>query len=128
MIFNGVVTNVTQFGAFVDIGVHQDGLVHVSELAHRFVRDPSEVVRVGERVKVKVIQVDAARRRIALSIKQTSAPPAVPAGKSITAPSPDRPRGGSERGPRSAGPSTPRAQTPLNNPFAQALAGLKVKK
>jgi uncharacterized protein len=76
MILNGVVTNVTQFGAFVDVGVHQDGLVHVSELAHRFVRDPSEVVKVGDRVKVKVIQVDAARHRIGLSIKQTTEPPA----------------------------------------------------
>jgi len=72
MVMNGVVTNVTQFGAFVDIGVHQDGLVHISELANRFVRDPAEVVRVGDRVKVKVLQVEAARRRISLSIKQAT--------------------------------------------------------
>ncbi|MBL8955634.1 MAG: RNA-binding transcriptional accessory protein [Myxococcaceae bacterium] len=68
-VLNGVVTNVAAFGAFVDIGVHQDGLVHVSELANRFVKDPSDVVKVGERVKVKVLTVDAARKRIALSIK-----------------------------------------------------------
>ncbi|MEN9799778.1 MAG: hypothetical protein RL653_3475 [Pseudomonadota bacterium] len=74
-VLNGVVTNVAAFGAFVDIGVHQDGLVHVSELAHRFVKDPGEVVKVGDRVKVKVLQVDEARRRIALSIKALQAGP-----------------------------------------------------
>ena len=68
-VLNGVVTNVAAFGAFVDIGVHQDGLVHVSELANRFVKEPSEVVKVGQRVKVKVLQVDEARRRIGLSMK-----------------------------------------------------------
>ena len=61
------------FGAFVDIGVHQDGLVHVSELAQRFVKDPSEVVKVGDRVKVKVLQVDEVRRRIGLSMKALEA-------------------------------------------------------
>ncbi|MDP1921242.1 MAG: Tex family protein [Myxococcales bacterium] len=77
-VLNGVVTNVAAFGAFVDIGVHQDGLVHVSELANRFVKDASEVVKVGQRVKVKVLQVDEPRRRIALSIKalQAAAPQA----------------------------------------------------
>ena len=69
MTLNGVVTNVAAFGAFVDLGVHQDGLVHVSELAHRFVKDPAEVVKVGDRVRVKVLAVDLARRRIGLSIK-----------------------------------------------------------
>jgi uncharacterized protein len=72
----GVVTNVTAFGAFVDIGVHQDGLVHVSELSHRFVRDPAEVVKVGDRVQVKVIKVEKERRRIGLSIKQAQPAPA----------------------------------------------------
>lgn len=83
-VLNGVVTNVAAFGAFVDIGVHQDGLVHVSELAHRFVKDPSEIVKVGDRVKVKVLQVDQARGRIGLSIKALQgAPPhtAVPQGQ-----------------------------------------------
>src|SRR5437016_13705211 len=76
MVLEGVVTNVTAFGAFVDVGVHQDGLVHVSELAHRFVKDPAEVVKVGDRVKVRVLKVEKDRKRIALSIKQASAPPA----------------------------------------------------
>ena len=66
----GIVTNVTAFGAFVDIGVHQDGLVHVSQLADRFVRDPAEVVRVGQRVTVTVLEVDHQRRRISLSMRE----------------------------------------------------------
>jgi len=72
MILAGVVTNVTGFGAFVDVGVHQDGLVHVSELANRFVRDPAEVVKVGDRIRVKVVKIDGERRRIGLSLKQAS--------------------------------------------------------
>jgi uncharacterized protein len=73
MILEGVVTNVTRFGAFVDVGVHQDGLVHVSELDRRFVKDPAEVVAVGNIIRVKVLQVDLQRRRIALSRKQAGA-------------------------------------------------------
>ncbi len=69
MVLEGIVTNVTAFGAFVDIGVHQDGLVHVSELADRFVRDPNEVVKAGDKLKVRVLDVDLARRRISLSAR-----------------------------------------------------------
>ena len=69
MILEGTVTNVTNFGAFVDIGVHQDGLVHISVLADRFVKDPHEVVKSGDLVKVKVMEVDLARKRIALSMR-----------------------------------------------------------
>ena len=69
MVLEGVVTNVTAFGAFVDVGVHQDGLVHVSQLADRFVRDPAEVVHRGQRLKVRVLDVDLARKRISLSAK-----------------------------------------------------------
>ena len=65
----GIVTNVTKFGAFVDIGVHQDGLIHISQLANRFVKDPAEVVRVRQQVIVRVLEIDAARKRIALSLK-----------------------------------------------------------
>ncbi len=63
MILEGVVTNVTNFGAFVDVGVHQDGLVHISAMSSRFVKDPHEVVKAGDIVKVKVLEVDATRRR-----------------------------------------------------------------
>ncbi len=70
MVLNGVITNVTQFGVFVDIGVHQDGLVHVSEIANKFVRDPSKVCKVGDQVKVKVLSIDMERKRIGLSMKK----------------------------------------------------------
>jgi uncharacterized protein len=70
----GIVTNVTNFGAFVDVGVHQDGLVHISQLANRFVKDPNEIVSVHQKVMVTVLEVDKARKRIALSMKQDSKP------------------------------------------------------
>jgi uncharacterized protein len=69
MELEGVVTNVTAFGAFVDVGVHQDGLVHVSQLADRFVKDPHEVAKVGDKLKVRVIEVDLVRKRIALTAR-----------------------------------------------------------
>ncbi|KAA8885311.1 S1 RNA-binding domain-containing protein [Nocardia colli] len=78
MVLEGVVTNVAAFGAFVDIGVHQDGLVHVSAMSHNFVKDPREVVNTGDVVKVKVLEVDVARQRIGLSLRLDDEPgPAV---------------------------------------------------
>ena len=74
MVLEGVVTNVANFGAFVDIGVHQDGLVHISLLADRFVKDPNEVVKVGDIVKVKVVEVDQVRKRIQLSMRLNDTP------------------------------------------------------
>jgi uncharacterized protein len=74
MILEGVVTNVAAFGAFVDIGVHQDGLVHVSALSNTFVKDPHTVVKAGQVVKVKVLEVDLARRRIALTMRMGDEP------------------------------------------------------
>lgn len=70
MILPGIVTNVTNFGAFIDVGVHQDGLAHISQLADRFVRDPNEVVKVGQKVSARVMEVDLERKRISLSLKQ----------------------------------------------------------
>jgi uncharacterized protein len=81
MVLEGVVTNVTKFGAFVDIGVHQDGLVHISELSNKFIKEPSEAVKTGQIVKVKVLGVDLKAKRIALSIKALTAPAARPGGK-----------------------------------------------
>jgi len=69
MLLEGVVTNVTNFGAFVDIGVHQDGLVHISALSTTFIKDPHSVVKAGQVVKVKVLEVDVARKRIALTMR-----------------------------------------------------------
>jgi len=69
MVLEGVITNVTNFGAFVDVGVHQDGLVHISAMSENFIKDPREVVKAGDIVKVKVMEVDVARKRIALSMR-----------------------------------------------------------
>ncbi|MFC6646242.1 Tex family protein [Granulicella cerasi] len=80
MVLEGVVTNVTKFGAFVDIGVHQDGLVHISEVSNKFIKDPSEVLKAGQIVKVKVLSADAKTKRISLSIKQLLAPSAPQGG------------------------------------------------
>ena len=74
MVLEGVVTNVAAFGAFVDVGVHQDGLVHVSAMSDRFVSDPHEVVRSGQVVRVKVIEVDLDRQRIALTLRLNDTP------------------------------------------------------
>ncbi|GEO11326.1 Tex family protein [Segetibacter aerophilus] len=76
MVVPGVVTNITRFGAFVDIGVKQDGLVHVSEISHKYITDPNEALKLNQHVQVKVLEVDVARKRIALSIKQTQEAPA----------------------------------------------------
>ena len=70
----GTVRNVIDFGAFVDIGVHQDGLVHISEICDRYIRHPSEVLSVGDIVQVRVLSVDVAKKRIALSMKDKKAP------------------------------------------------------
>ncbi len=102
----GVVTNVTAFGAFVDVGVHQDGLVHISQLSDQFVKNPADVVKVGQKVSVTVVEVDLARKRIALSMKS----------KPETA----RPRGGDQRPSRDAGRPRP-AQAPAVDWFTAAL-------
>lgn len=116
MALEGIVTNVTAFGAFVDIGVHQDGLVHVSELSDRFVRDPSEVVKAGDRINVRVLDVDLARRRIALSAR-SGGDKGGRGGKGSPAP-----RGTNRGGGRTARPGgAPRPRRDAgfaNNPFA----------
>jgi protein Tex len=85
MELEGIVTNVANFGAFVDIGVHQDGLIHVSQLADRYISDPKEIVKVGQVVQVKVMEIDKALKRVALTMKhraiketKTEAPVAAP--------------------------------------------------
>jgi protein Tex len=81
MVLPGIVTNITKFGAFVDVGVHQDGLVHVSQLADRFVSDPAEVVKISQQVTVRVVEVDVARKRISLSMKKEEKPTGKPGSK-----------------------------------------------
>jgi uncharacterized protein len=89
MVLEGVVTNVTKFGAFVDVGVHQDGLVHISELSNRYIKDASDVVKVGQIVKVKVLSADAKTKRIALSIKALQEPAAKRPPKPQAQPKPE---------------------------------------
>ncbi|HEX3743809.1 MAG TPA: Tex family protein [Bryobacteraceae bacterium] len=91
MTLEGVVTNVTRFGAFVDIGVHQDGLVHVSQLANRFVKEASDVVKVGQIVKVQVISADPKAKRIALSMKALDAAPPEPKRRNFKPAPPPKP-------------------------------------
>lgn len=111
MILEGVVTNVAAFGAFVDIGVHQDGLVHISALSDQFVKDPHTVVKAGQVVKVKVLEVDPKRKRIALTMRLS-----------------EKAEGSSEPRPR----RTPEARfkpqreaTPAGSAMADAFARLK---
>ena len=111
----GIVTNVTAFGAFVDIGVHQDGLVHVSQLSDRFIKDPSEVVKVQQRVTVTVTEVDLPRKRIALSMK--AAPQIGPSTTGQrTSPGAPRPAGGTPR------PAQPPAKPQAVDWFTAALS------
>ena len=84
MILEGCVTNVTQFGAFVDVGVHQDGLVHISALSNKFVKDPREVVKAGDIVKVKIMEVDVQRKRIAMSMRMDDTPGEKTSGQART--------------------------------------------
>ncbi|WP_018000276.1 Tex family protein [Paracoccus sp. N5] len=99
MSLEGTVTNVAAFGAFVDIGVHQDGLVHISQLADRFIKDPNEVVKVGDVVKVRVTEVDVARKRIGLTMRKDG-------GASARDAQAERaPKAQPGRGPKSAGPA-----------------------
>jgi uncharacterized protein len=115
----GIVTNVTRFGAFVDIGVHQDGLVHISEMADRFIKDPAEVVKVQQKVKVTVLEVDLDRKRIGLSMR---------AGKKTR--QRDKPKAANRPAPRPKPRSKqrkPKANAPFHNPLAQALEQLKRK-
>ena len=81
MVLEGVVSNVAAFGAFVDIGVHQDGLIHISALSDTFVKDPRDVVKAGDIVKVKVLEVDVARKRIALTRRLDDTPGKPPAAR-----------------------------------------------
>ena len=115
MLLEGVVTNVANFGAFVDIGVHQDGLVHISALAEKFVKDPRDVVRVGQTVQVRVQEVDIARKRIALTMRLSDDTPPV----GLRGPgAPDSKKGSAPRRAAAAAP-------PANNAMAEAFAKLR---
>ena len=119
MILEGTVTNVTNFGAFVDIGVHQDGLVHISSLSDKFVEDPHQVVKTGDVVKVKVLEVDVARRRIALTMRldESAVKNDGKSDRTLSA----KPRSDNTRQDR----SNPRANNAMGNAFADALKNWK---
>jgi len=122
MTLEGTISNVAQFGAFVDLGVHQDGLIHVSQLANKFVNDAREVVKTGDIVKVKVLEVDLARRRISLTMKLDSKPVSAAdrnANNAYRAPA----RG--ERAPTSRAPAAPAAG---GSAMADAFARLQGKR
>ncbi len=110
----GIVTNVTAFGAFVDVGVHQDGLVHISELADRFVKDPAEVVRVQQKVMVTVLDVDLDRKRISLSMKSVPGEKPAKGGKSPDA-------GPAKKGKPPKKKKQEDRNRPFNNPFADVF-------
>ena len=119
MILEGTVTNVTNFGAFVDIGVHQDGLVHISSLSDKFVEDPHQVVKTGDVVKVKVLEVNVARRRIALTMRldESAVKNDGKSDRTLSA----KPRSDHARPDR----SNPRANNAMGNAFADALKNWK---
>jgi protein Tex len=134
MVLQGVVTNVTAFGAFVDVGVHQDGLVHVSQLSTRFIKDPSEAAKVGDRLTVKVLSVDLVRKRLALSVRAvTEGTPAASVGAPRSSGSEGRPSGGSSRPAPAPAASkqgggkapAPAAQKPSAEPFNNPFRNLK---
>jgi len=125
MILEGSVTNVTNFGAFVDIGVHQDGLVHISSLANKFVEDPHTVVKAGDIVKVKVMEVDLQRKRIALTMRLDEQPGEAPARRS-SAPVSDSRDNQKRHTPNK--PAGRNAAPPGNNAMADALAAALGKK
>jgi uncharacterized protein len=113
MVCPGIVTNVTNFGAFVDIGVHQDGLVHISQLSDRFVKDPRDVVNPGDRVSVRVLEVNLDKQQIALTMKSSA--PIAP-----SKPAEQRPARRADAPPREE-----RKPQVFNNAFAEQLAKWK---
>ncbi|WEZ83938.1 Tex family protein [Rhizobium sp. 32-5/1] len=116
MLLEGTVTNVAAFGAFVDIGVHQDGLVHVSQLADRFVKDPHEVVKAGDVVKVRVTEVDVPRKRIALTMRKDGG------GEQPSRESRNEPRGSNQPRPGQGRAPQPKPEAPSQGAFGAALA------
>ena len=118
MMLEGVVTNVANFGAFVDIGIHQDGLVHISHLADKFIKDPREVVKTGDMVRVKVLEVDVQRQRIALSMKKEAEVPRENSASS-TASAQTRTVGSGKKDKRAA--EQPKPQGTFADAFAKAM-------
>jgi len=134
MVLEGSVTNVTNFGAFVDIGVHQDGLVHISALSHTFIKDPREVVKAGDIVKVKVMEVDISRKRIALTMRMDDQPGEKAESKRPASGRPAGSQNASGRSGQPAGQTSPRGQNKaadqgaMGGALAQAFASARKDK
>ncbi|MCJ8318896.1 MAG: RNA-binding transcriptional accessory protein [Colwellia sp.] len=133
LILEGVISNVANFGAFVDIGVHQDGLVHISSLTNKFVSDPREIVKAGDVVKVKVVEVDAARKRISLTMRLDDASPA-PRSQNKTSPSSnakvaseknDKTKPAHKKSNKTTNKAKDSGNAAMGNAFANAFAKLK---
>jgi len=125
MVLEGMVSNVTNFGAFVDIGVHQDGLVHISELSQRYVRDPRDVVQVGQVVKVRVLNADVALQRISLSMKGLRITPGQTEGPRKEAVGREAPAPARRRRKKVAPPPKPPAAPPPETDMAEKLRALQ---
>jgi uncharacterized protein len=122
MVLEGVVTNVTNFGVFVDVGVHQDGLVHISAMSDKFIKDPRELVKAGDVVKVKVMELDLERKRVGLSMRLSDEPGKQPERGARPAGGARNARGG-RPGQGKAKPQRESSGAPLaNNAFAAAFA------
>jgi uncharacterized protein len=124
MELEGVVTNVANFGAFIDVGVHQDGLVHISAIADQYIANPNDVLKVGQIVKVRVEEVDAKRKRIALSMKGLNKLN-IPASAARRSPEANANRGGQNPAPRSGGANQRQNNNSSDNSMAAAFAKLK---
>ncbi len=131
MILEGVISNVAAFGAFVDIGVHQDGLIHISALADRYVKDPREVVKAGDIVKVRVLEVDIPRKRIALTRRLDDTPPPVREERGAAGTrgngNGSGPRHGRDGGGRGQGGASRTSAPPADNALAAAFARARGK-
>jgi uncharacterized protein len=126
MILEGVVSNVANFGAFVDVGVHQDGLVHISAITNKFISDPREIVKAGDIVKVKVVEVDAARKRISFTMRLDDD---INTNKTSPTTTSQKPRNApSSQQPRATKPKRDSGNAMMGNAFADAFANAKVKK
>jgi uncharacterized protein len=123
MVLEGVVTNVANFGAFVDIGVHQDGLVHISMLANKFIKDPHEVVKAGDVVKVKVLEVDIARKRVALTMRLDDSTPRTSSANTDRRSTQDRKQGATKPQPKGSSMQEPQRNGLMAEALAAALKG-----
>jgi uncharacterized protein len=127
MVLEGVITNVTNFGAFVDVGVHQDGLIHISALSDKFISDPREVVKAGDVVKVKVMEVDIQRKRIAMTMRLSDEPGQEKPSRQSTSAAVPRQQPARQQPRQNSAPAPQKNTPPMGGAFAAAFANAKKK-